>query len=473
MSHGPGSSHRTAPRSRRPALLVGSLMVIALTTVTAAVIPSMAAAQEVVVQAESFAAQSGAQVEATVDTGGGQDVGYLANGDWMRYDGVDLGAAGTLTVAARVASAGTGGNGTVELRTGSVTGPVLAQFVITSTGGWQAWITQTATVASHPIGVQTVFAVMRNTTGGGNFVNINWFSFGNGASPTPSSSTGTGWVNVDPAAWNAQLAAFRAMVMDPAPSTAVRVPEFNATCTYSHSKPDDPIVFPGLPGASHMHSFIGNRSTNANTTLASLLANPATSCAPAQDLSAYWVPTLFEHGQAVEPKSVIVYYGSRLADSTPTVPFPQGFRMIAGSAKLQVPTPAGSVNQFYCAGPGGEIGRSADGNWPLCAPGASLLFQLVFPDCWDGVHLDSPDHKAHLAYTYNGACSGAFPIAIPSVSFVIAYPTPGSADGFTLASGMASSMHGDFFNAWDNAAQGHRVKNCIVQKAKCNTAGQF
>ncbi len=168
-----------------------------------------------------------------------------------------------------------------------------------------------------------------------------------------------------------------------------------------------------------------------------------------------------------------VYYGSRLTSPAATVPFPQGFRMIAGDAKLQVATPAGSVNQFYCAGPGGEIGRSADGNWPLCASTADLVFQLVFPDCWDGVHLDSPDHKSHVAFSYDGTCKGAFPVAIPNISFVIAYRTSGSAAGFTLASGMASSMHGDVFLAWENTAQGKRVKNCVVQKAKCNTAGGF
>nr|BFE68849.1 hypothetical protein GCM10020092_021500 [Actinoplanes digitatis] len=101
------------------------------------------------------------------------------------------------------------------------------------------------------------------------------------------------------------------------------------------------------------------------------------------------------------------------------------------------------------------------------------MFQLVFPDCWDGVHLDSPTHKAHVAYTYDGTCGGAFPVAIPSISFLIAYPTSGSADGFQLSSKMASSMHGDVFLAWDNAALGHRVKNCVVQRAKCNTADDF
>jgi len=62
---------------------------------------------------------------------------------------------------------------------------------------------------------------------------------------------------------------------------------------------------------------------------------------------------------------------------------------------------------------------------------------------------------------------------IPSISFLIAYPTSGSAAGFELASKMASSMHGDVFLAWDNAALGHRVKDCVVQSAKCNTAGNF
>ncbi|MFJ6194911.1 DUF1996 domain-containing protein [Micromonospora sp. NPDC092111] len=301
--------------------------------------------------------------------------------------------------------------------------------------------------------------------------------FGTGGvptSPSPSGPAGAGWITMDQAKWNAQLAAFNAMTINPAPANAVRVSEFNATCTYSHSKKDDPIVFPGLPGASHMHSFFGNRSTDANTTTDSLFANTSTTCGPTQDLSAYWVPTLYENGVALEPSgNFVVYYGSRLTDPTKTVPFPQGFRMIAGDAKRQVATPAGSVNQFYCAGAGGEIGRSADGNWPRCAPTANLTYQLVFQDCWDGVHLDSPDHKSHVSYSYDGKCSGAFPVAIPNISFVFSYRTSGSLDGFTLASGMASSIHGDSFLAWDNAALGHRVKDCIIQKAKCNTAGTF
>ncbi|MBB5867109.1 hypothetical protein F4553_000488 [Allocatelliglobosispora scoriae] len=353
----------------------------------------------------------------------------------------------------------------------------------TSANGTAPWTTINTTVNGTG-GVQTL-----NVTGSGRYVRLNttrratqygasvWefqvFGTG-GAQPSPSPSNGAGWIKMDQTAWAAQLAEFNAMVMNPAPPNAVRVSEFNASCVYSHSFKDDPIVFPGLPGASHMHSFFGNRSTNANTTTASLRANTAASCGPVGDPSAYWIPTLYQNGVAIEPRGVTVYYSSRLPDPTKTVPFPQGFRMIAGDAKRQVPTPAGAPGQFWCAGIGGEIGRSADGNWPVCAQTANLTYQLVFQDCWDGIHLDSPDHKSHVSYnTVNGKCAGDYPVAIPNVSFVIDYPTHGSAAGYTLSSGMASSIHGDSFLAWDNAAMGHRVKDCIVQKAKCNTAGTF
>ena len=38
-----------------------------------------------VTQAESFSSQSGTQLENTSDTGGGQNVGWIAPGDWLAY----------------------------------------------------------------------------------------------------------------------------------------------------------------------------------------------------------------------------------------------------------------------------------------------------------------------------------------------------------------------------------------------------
>src|SRR5919197_133805 len=63
----------------------------------------------------------------------------------------------------------------------------------------------------------------------------------------------------------------------PAPAAAAGPPgQFVVRCPYSHSLMDDPIVFPGQPGASHMHDFFGNESVNAFSTMASMLAGQTT-----------------------------------------------------------------------------------------------------------------------------------------------------------------------------------------------------
>ncbi|MEV4387912.1 carbohydrate-binding protein, partial [Micromonospora sp. NPDC049580] len=261
------------------------------------------------VQAEAFAAQSGAQTESTGDADGGRNVGWLANGDWLRYDGVSITGA---ELTARVAAHNTDG-GAVELRLGTQTGTLLASFPVAHTGGWQKWTTVTARASSVPTGPQTVFAVMKSASRS-DFVNLNWFTFGPAtgttpsASPTPSSGPATptpgtptapgtpttppaaGWVPVDQAAWNQELAAFTAIKPKAVPPGTTRVPEFHTDCEVANSAPDDPIVLPGLSGASHLHTFFGPK-VDAFTTTDKLLSSKTTCNAPG-DLSAYWVPSL-------------------------------------------------------------------------------------------------------------------------------------------------------------------------------------
>ena len=52
-------------------------------------------------------------------------------------------------------------------------------------------------------------------------------------------------------------------------------PYFVVSCSSTHRNNDDPIVFFNQPGKSHNHTFVGNRSTDADSTPASLKANPA------------------------------------------------------------------------------------------------------------------------------------------------------------------------------------------------------
>ena len=51
------------------------------------------------------------------------------------------------------------------------------------------------------------------------------------------------------------------------------------------------------PGKSHDHTFVGNTSTDASSTLASLQA-AGTTCQRPSDKAAYWMPTLIVDGAA-------------------------------------------------------------------------------------------------------------------------------------------------------------------------------
>jgi Carbohydrate binding module (family 6)/Glycosyl hydrolases family 16 len=129
------------------------------------------------IQAESFNAQSGTQTESTQDTGGGQNVGWIANGDWLQYNGVNFGGSAAHQFSARVASGAAGGvSGLVEVRLDNVNNAPIGSFAVGNTGGWQSWRTVPANI-SGVTGTHTVF--LRFTSGQpADFVNVNWFTFG-------------------------------------------------------------------------------------------------------------------------------------------------------------------------------------------------------------------------------------------------------------------------------------------------------
>src|SRR5437868_3585687 len=79
----------------------------------------------------------------------------------------------------------------------------------------------------------------------------------------------------------------------PAAMKRLEAVNFVSTCRFSHRAPDDPIVFPGNPGFSHDHSFVGNTTTDAYSTLASL-QDGSTTCRRAGDRAGYGMPTLAE-----------------------------------------------------------------------------------------------------------------------------------------------------------------------------------
>ncbi|WP_396712049.1 carbohydrate-binding protein [Microbispora sp. H11081] len=128
------------------------------------------------IQAEAYQAQSGTQTETTQDAGGGQNVAYISNGDWLRYDNVDFGSTAARQFKARVASGAAGGvSGLVQVRLDSPTAAPIGDFAVGNTGGWQSWTTIPANVTGVT-GRHTVYLTFSSGQPA-DFVNLNWFTF--------------------------------------------------------------------------------------------------------------------------------------------------------------------------------------------------------------------------------------------------------------------------------------------------------
>jgi hypothetical protein len=249
---------------------------------------------------------------------------------------------------------------------------------------------------------------------------------------------------------------------------------FSVKCNITHSAPDDPIVFPRLPGRSHLHDFFGNASVDAATTTGSL-ADAASSCLQGMgevDKAGYWTPALLNGGRAVRGSAdghrIDAYY-SVLGKSVPVRSFPFGLRMVAGDAKSTRPQSVG-ITSFDCVRfpNGGEVTRRSAAI-PTCPRGSYVSARVMFPSCWDGRNLDSPDHKSHMAYPSRERCPGSHPVSLPTLSMRVRWKAAmGIASSqLSLSSGGQFSMHADFWNAWSPSVQQWLVANCLNATRNC------
>jgi GH18 family chitinase len=109
----------------------------------------------------------GVDIEATTDVGGGYDVGWTANGEWMKYS-VNVTQPGAYTLQARVATQNSGDHFHVEIDGVNVSGTIN----VPNTGGWQSWQTVSVTTTALTTGAHTMRIVM--DAGGFNLNYITW-----------------------------------------------------------------------------------------------------------------------------------------------------------------------------------------------------------------------------------------------------------------------------------------------------------
>ena len=250
-------------------------------------------------------------------------------------------------------------------------------------------------------------------------------------------------------------------------------------CQVSHYSYDDPIVFPGQPGASHLHMFFGNTAAAAASTYETLRTSGGGTCSGGPvNRSAYWTPAVLNASGAVEvPDFINLYYKTADQRTTDIVSPAAGLRMVAG-ASMSDPTAADS-HRWYC-----ELDQSATGKTltiPDCPTGQALVVSVSFPTCWDGTHLDAPDHRSHLAVAVRDAndhrvCPTGYPVHLPEVTFVLGFQHGTAAtSGWYAASdrmpGMShpngSTFHADWIGAWDPPTMDRIVVNCLRGMRDC------
>jgi hypothetical protein len=241
---------------------------------------------------------------------------------------------------------------------------------------------------------------------------------------------------------------------------------FHVECPFHHHRSDDPIVYPREPGASHLHAFFGNKSTNADSTYLSLRA-AGTTCGLRADKGAYWIPAVYRNGQLVRAVDADFYYRGTTSPLGAIRPFPKGLKIIAGNAHASGPRST-RVIAWSCKG------SSGTGESTMRDCGKSLVKVLIkFPSCWDGVRKDSLDHKAHMRYSIKlsdgrRGCPKSHPVPVPELTYSITLPFH-DGNGVTLSSGKPFTMHADFINAWNQTVLRRLVERCIHAGIECTS----
>jgi len=123
------------------------------------------------IEAEDYTSESGTQSEDTTDTGGGSNVGFIQNGDYLSYD-INVATSGAYKLDVRVSS---------RVSNSQI-------FVVPRTGGWQNWETL-STEINLDEGEQT----LRLDFSGDNsyLLNVNWIEATQISSSTSSSNSDT------------------------------------------------------------------------------------------------------------------------------------------------------------------------------------------------------------------------------------------------------------------------------------------
>ena len=289
-------------------------------------------------------------------------------------------------------------------------------------------------------------------------------------SPTPTPPPMGNMPMVDTSKQFAPKQGYSELRIEPAPNgynvgNSTTGGDFRIHCGPSHQSNNDPIVFPNIEGAAHHHTFFGNTGTDHNSTADSLKNSGNSTCQGGiANRSAYWIPSLIDtaNGKPLEPAWALFYYKGG------DVKVPNGLFMIAGDHHATKDNPQNlGVAQWQC----NEQYSSRSQSIPACS--GDLTAIVNFPNCWDGVNLDSPDHKSHLTYDLGNGCPASHPKAISNISGIVHYDVNGTSNLRVASDNYAGgaggySLHMDYMFAWNDDVFDTWWNNCQIPNKDCH-----
>lgn len=246
----------------------------------------------------------------------------------------------------------------------------------------------------------------------------------------------------------------------------------------------DPIVTPGEV-APHLHDIVGGNAFAPHMDYNTTQESTCTSCMVSKDKSNYWVPSLFyNNGGSFEPVaqhgSASLYYlneKTRLGSGEKMEALPVGLRMLAGDPEKRSGSQAfeDQAINYKCLNYKGTPTDSKGFPNQNCPDG--LRAEVTFPSCWDGVNLDSADHKSHMAYpsiTFEaGGCPSTHPRHLVVVKMEVIFETFNhqfnGQNPFVWSNGDSTGFgfHGDLVMGWDYDILSRAVEECQ------NTSGRI
>ncbi len=249
-----------------------------------------------------------------------------------------------------------------------------------------------------------------------------------------------------------------------------------------HFNPDNFIAQPGIRnGAQHLHDYVGNLSTDADSNNNSLLG-AGTTCRNGDESAYFWPVVRIDteeegeqqqnkqrggdrnqggrdqngdrnrqrnqgddrqgrdqnnsqdqaeldapnadnelagnDGEIQRPAVVDITFKGNAQEKVEEMP--KFLRILYGDAKVTTNGPANARESWTCTGFEDRVIKQ----YPICPEGSDVKRVHTFPSCLDGNNIDSENHRDHIKYPdENGECANGL-TAVPELTISLTYKIP-------------------------------------------------